>query len=66
MTFETNVSVENEMPSLRTPVRRSMSSTASAIIVVCTTRNTPRVSPVRKMKTMIAMMLAKPTRYIAT
>jgi hypothetical protein len=66
MIFATNVSVEKEMPSLRTPVRRSTSSTASAIIVVWTTPKMPSVRPVRKMKTSTATMLAKPARYMPT
>ena len=38
MTLDEKVSVANEMPSLRTPVRFSTSSTASAIRVGCSTR----------------------------
>ena len=57
ITFAENVRVANEIPSLRTPVRFSTSSTASAIIDAWTTRKTPSVRPVRKIANMKATRL---------
>ncbi len=51
MILAEKVSVANEMPSLRTPVRSSTSSTESAIIVAWQTEKTPRLMPDRVTKT---------------